>query len=142
MLYKIHSIIDSLTSNSKRIFLIDGLGAMLSAFFLGVILVKFEDSFGMPRAILYALSSVACLFAIYSFCCYFFNFSHWQTYLKAIIVANTVYCCLTIGFVFFFYKSLTILGLIYFVLELIVMVVLIYIERKVQLKVLINSFEK
>jgi hypothetical protein len=134
MLHKIQSIVDSLTSNPKYIFLIDGLGAMLSAFFLGVILVKFEDSFGMPWAILYALSSVACLFAIYSICCYFFNFSNWQTYLKVIIMANTLYCCLTIGLVFFYYKSLSILGLIYFILELMVLIVLIFIERTVLAK--------
>jgi hypothetical protein len=142
MLHKIHSIVDSLTSNSKRIFLIDGLGALLSAFFLGIILVKFEVSFGMSRAILYALSSVACLFAIYSLCCYFFNFNNWQTYLKVIIIANTLYCSLTIGLVFFFYKSLTILGLIYFILELMVLIVLIFIERKVLVKPLIDSFDK
>lgn len=46
MLYKIQSIVDSLTSNSKRIFLIDALGAMLSTFFSGIILVKFEYSSG------------------------------------------------------------------------------------------------
>jgi hypothetical protein len=48
-----------LTPNSKKIFLIDGIGALLSAVFLGVILVKFEESFRMPRTILYLLSSVA-----------------------------------------------------------------------------------
>jgi peptidoglycan/LPS O-acetylase OafA/YrhL len=128
---KIQSIINSLTPNSKRIFLIDSLGALLSAFFLGVILVKSEDRFGMPRTTLYALSSVACLFMIYSLCCYFFNFSNWKPYLKTIIIANSIYCCLTIGLIFYSYKSLTILGLIYFILELIVLIVLVFVERSV-----------
>jgi hypothetical protein len=128
------STIYSLSSKSNIIFLIDGLGALLSAFFLGVILVKFEDSFGMPHTILYFLSLVACLFMIYSFICYFFNFKKWKPYLKTIIIANTLYCFATIGLVFYCYKSLTILGLIYFILELIVLITLIFIEYKVLTK--------
>jgi hypothetical protein len=131
---KTFSTIYSLSSKSNTIFLIDGLGALLSAFFLGVILVKFEESFGMPHTILYFLSLVACLFTIYSFICYFFNFKKWQPYLKAIIIANSLYCCLTFGLVFYSYKSLTILGLIYFILELIVLIGLIFIEYKVLTK--------
>lgn len=121
-------LIDKLTSNSKRLFLIDGLGAFLTAFFLVAILVRFEDSFGMPRTILYILSLVACVYTIYSFCCHFFILSNWRPYLKAIAIANIIYCCLTTGLVFYFYQSLTILGLIYFLLEIVVMSVLILIE--------------
>ena len=40
-------ILDKLSSSPKKIFLLDGLGAALSAFFLGVILVRFETFFGM-----------------------------------------------------------------------------------------------
>jgi hypothetical protein len=134
MTHKIQSIVDSLSSKSNTIFLIDGLGAFLSAFFLGVILVKFEGSFGMPQTILYCLSLLACLFSIYSFGCYFFNFIKWKPYLKTIIIANSLYSFATIGLIFLYFKSLTILGLIYFVLELIVMIGLIFIERRVLTK--------
>lgn len=122
-------ILDKITSNPKRLLGIDGLGALLSAFFLGVVLVRFEDYFGMPRTVLYALSLVACLFAIYSICCYFLLTHHWRPYLKIITILNILYCCLTMGFVFYFYQKLTHWGLIYFLLEFIVLIVLITIER-------------
>jgi hypothetical protein len=123
-------LIDKLVSNSKRLFLIDGLGACLTAFFLVAILARFEDSFGMPRTVLYFLSLVACIYAIYSFCCHFFISSNWRPYLKAIAIANAIYCCLTFGLVIYFYPILTILGLLYFLLEIIVVSILVLIELK------------
>ncbi len=131
---RIRSIIDNLTANSKRLFLIDGSGAFLTAFFLFAILVRFEDSFGMPRRILYFLSFVACIYTIYSFSCYFLIFNKWRPFLKAIILANIIYCFITIGLVIYFYQNLTILGLIYFFLEVIVMSSLIFLELMVVAK--------
>ena len=123
-------ILDKITSNPKKLFLIDSLGAVLSAFFLGVILVRFEDSFGMPKTILYVLSSMACIYAIYSICCYFILANNWRPYLKVIAIANLIHCCLTIGLVFYFYQKLSVLGLIYFFLELVIVSGLIILERK------------
>ena len=124
-------ILDKITSNPKKLFLIDSLGAVLTAFFLGVILVRFEDSFGMPKTILYVLSSMACIYAIYSICSYFLLTNIWRPYLKGIAIANLIHCCLTIGLVFYFYQKLTVLGLTYFLLELIVVFGLIIVELTV-----------
>lgn len=131
MLTKIGSFIDKLTSNSKRLFLIDGTGAFFTAFFLFAILAAFEDSFGMPQRVLYFLSFVACIYTIYSFSCYFFILNKWRPFLKAVILANTTYCCITIGLVIYFYQSLTMLGLIYFFLEVTVITGLILLELNV-----------
>jgi len=130
MVTKINSFLAKLTSNSKRLFLIDGLGAFLTAFFLVAILGRFEDNFGMPRSVVYFLSLVACMYAIYSFSCYFFIRRKWQAYLKAIAIANIFYCCLTIGLVIYFYQNITILGLIYFSIEVVLIFALILIELK------------
>ena len=124
-------MIDKLTSNPKQLFLIDGLGAVLTIFFLVVILAGFEDRFGMPQNILYGLSLVVCVYAIYSFSCYFFLRGKWRPYLKAIAMANLLYCLITIGLVFYFYQSLTILGLLYFFLEVVVIGGLVVIEWRV-----------
>jgi hypothetical protein len=123
-------IIDKLVSNPKRLFLIDGLGAFLTAFFLGVILSRFENIFGMPHRVLYVLSLVACLYTIYSCCCWFFVSDNWHPYLKGIAIANVIYLCITSGLVFYHYQRLTSVGLLYFLLELIVMSGLIVIELK------------
>jgi hypothetical protein len=135
MATKIGSLIDKLKSNPKKLFLIDGSGALLTVFFLIAILVPFEDSFGMPAGVVYFLSLVASMYAIYSFSCYFFIRSNWRPYLKVITIANIIYCCLTIAQVFYFYQSLTVAGLFYFLLEIIVLCVLIFIELMVLFKI-------
>ena len=119
---------NKLTSNPQRLFLIDSLGAFLTAFLLGVILTRFEAYFGMPGKVLYALSTLAVVFGLYSMGCYFWVRSRWRPFLKAIALANLVYCSLTIALVISLYESLTILGVLYFSGELIVIGVLTYIE--------------
>lgn len=116
--------------NSKKLFLIDGLGALLSAFLLGVILVQFEPLFGMPRKALYFLSATACLFATYSGLCYVFLKKNHAVYLKPIAWANLLYCCLTIVLTVYFYKELTTLSIIYFLAEVMVIVTLAMIELR------------
>ncbi len=56
--------------NPKKLFLIDGFGTILSAFLLGVILVKFEIIFGIPISVLYILAIIPIFFAAYDFYCY------------------------------------------------------------------------
>lgn len=130
----LQSLVNQLIANPRQLFLIDGLGALLTAFFLAVILAKFEAHFGMPRNVLYPLAIVACIFAIYSMSCYFFLPVHWRPYLKVIALANLTYCCLTLALVIFHYQSLMVLGLLYFLLELVVVGALIYIELRVAAK--------
>jgi hypothetical protein len=60
-------MLNKITSNPKLLFLIDGVGALLSAFLLGVVLASAETTFGMPSKTLYFLATLACLFALYSF---------------------------------------------------------------------------
>ncbi|MEM6633615.1 MAG: hypothetical protein AAF694_28335 [Bacteroidota bacterium] len=55
----------------KKLLIIDGLGALLSAFLLGVVLVRFESQVGMPRNSLYVLAAFPCIFAIYDLISYF-----------------------------------------------------------------------
>lgn len=124
-------ILDSLAAHPKKLFLLDGFGALLTAFFLGVLLANFEEVFGMPPNVLYRLSLLACVFAVYSLCCSFFAVGKWHLLLRIIVVANLLYCCLTIGCMLAFSERLTLLGLVYFVQELIVIGVLVAIELNV-----------
>ena len=116
---------------AKTLFLIDGFGAILSAFLLGFILVKFESTFGMPRQTLYFLALLPCFFALYDFICYFRLTTNWGSFLKGIAVANFTYCCISLVFVFLHYPKLTMLGLIYFLLEVLIVFVLACVELKV-----------
>lgn len=119
----------------KQLFLIDGFGALLSAFLLGVILTRFESTFGMPREALYYLAALPCFFALYDLVCYFRVSENWRPFLKAIAIANLLYCCLSIGFLLLHYPSLTALGWLYFLLELAIVIVLASMELKKARKV-------
>lgn len=116
--------------NVKNLFLIDSLGALLSAFLLGVMLVRFESAIGMPRAILYFLSLLAFLLALSSGTNYWLAGEKGASFLKLTAYANILYCCLTAGLLFFFRGVVTHWGLLYFVAEMGVVAVLIYVELK------------
>ena len=114
----------------RTLFLIDGVGALLSAFMLGILLPSFERIFGMPAPVLYLLAGMALVFALYSFTCYRRFGQHWRPFLKGIAIINLSYCALTLVLSFYHYTSLTLLGWIYFIVEIIIVVSLAFIELK------------
>lgn len=124
------SVLQRLISNPKQLFFIDGLGALVSAFFLGVVLVRLHETIGMQLNILYFLAILPIFFAMYSFSCYFFLADNHRTFLRGIAFANLLYCCITLSLVVYYYNSLTVLGLTYFLVELIIVGVIIAIEFK------------
>ena len=113
-----------------KIFLTDGLGALLSAFLLCVILVKFEHVFQMPRPVLWILLITACLFASYSLINYLLN-NKKRSYLKIIAYANLLYSCLTISMTLYYRTELTTVGFMYFLSEAAIIMTLAIIELKV-----------
>ena len=123
-------MLNQLTNNPKQIFLLDSMGALLTASIITIIAAGFPAFFGMPPHILFVLAGIAFTFFVYSFCCYYFMPRNWRPYLNAIMVANTFYVVVTIGFVYYFYNSITRWGLLYFIGELLVIGCLLYIERK------------
>lgn len=112
----------------KTIFLIDGLGATLSAFLMIAVLKPFNEFVGMPRELLTLLSIGALILATYSFSCFVFLRNKVQKLLKPLITANLSYCIVTLALVIYFYDNLTILGLIYFLAEISLVFGLVYIE--------------
>jgi len=132
MLFK--NIVTRFESNHKQLFLIDGLGALLSAFLLGVVLVKLERFFGIPANVLYLLAAIPCFFAVYDFYCYHKVNKNSGLYLKGIAIMNILYCCLSIGFAIYHYKSITYLGYIYIINEIIIVLTIAKIELKVASK--------
>lgn len=124
-------MLKTLTTKPKTIFLIDGLGAMLTAILLAFVLTNFEVYFGMPVNVLHCLAAVACVFMLYSLACYALLKSRWRSFLRIIMVANLLYCGLTIALVWYYYSRLTPLGIIYFLLECLVIISLVWLENRV-----------
>ena len=123
-------MLTKITSNPKLILLLDCLGALLSATLLGVVLPSFQPIFGMPQNVLYGLAALACLFAIYSFWNYRWFKDNWRPYLRGIAIVNLLYCGLTAALVIYFRQELTTWGLLYFLQEMIVIIVLVMLEFK------------
>ena len=116
--------------NPKKLFLIDGFGAILSALLIGIVLVKYERIIGIPASTLYLLSALPLLFAAYDFSCYFK--SHWKTglLLQGIAFLNLLYCALSLGLAFYHYQSIRILGWTYILCETLIILLLAIIEFK------------
>ena len=123
-----------LNYNPKKLFLIDSIGAFLSAIFLFLILSYFEQEFGLPKKMLYFLFVFACIFSIFSFSCFRIIDKNWSKYLQTISIANFLYCLLTLILIVFYHNRITILGLIYFIIEIIIISCLAYVELKIAKK--------
>ena len=124
-------IIEKMEHNPKQLFLIDGFGAMLSAFLLGVVLVKLERIFGIPSSALYLLATFPVLFAIYDFYSYQKKSDKLWLFLRGIAIMNLLYCCLSIGLAFYHYEKITALGWSYIITEILIVSILAIIELKV-----------
>ena len=121
-------LIKNLLLNPKKMFLIDGLGAVLSAFLLGIVLIKLESIIGIPPSTLYSLAIFPLLFAIYDFYCYLKKHSRLKSFLKGIAIANLLYCCFSIGIAFYHLKTITNLGCIYILTEILIIIILSIFE--------------
>ena len=123
--------LEPMNVSAKTLFLIDGLGALLSAFFLGVVLVRFEEWFGMPAKVLYVLAGLALVYAAYSLACHFLLSAGWSPYLKIIAAANVFHCVLTGGLLIVHRAGLTGLDWAYFGLEMVIVLGLAGVEWRV-----------
>lgn len=127
-------VINKMVLHPKRLFLIDGLGALLSAFLLGVVLVQLESIFGIPAKVLYILAFLPCIFVLYDFYCYLRVKKNLRYFLIAIALMNLMYCFVSIGVVFQHRQKITALGWIYIIIEILILIVLIRIELKTAYK--------
>ncbi len=130
----INKLINHLSGKPKTLFLIDSLGAMLTAFILFAIMRQHNDVVGMPETVLTYLSIIAICFCIYSTACFLFLKKRWALFIRIIGVANLLYCAFTIKLLINYFSSLTMIGTIYFLLEIVIICVLSYVELNVARK--------
>lgn len=117
----------------NQLFFIDGVGAVVSALILGTILPAVNSYIGMPVLVLHYLGFLACVFAIYSFSNILIIKPPQSRNLSFIAIINLIYCCLTAGLVLYSFNSLTLIGVGYFVAEILILIGLAYVELKAAL---------
>jgi hypothetical protein len=120
---------ESLTA--RKLLLLDGLGDVTSAIFLGVVLVEYQKFIGLPVNLLYFLALIAVFFAVYSLSCHFLLKQAHVGFLKIIAMANSAYCALTLLLVILFLEHIKPWGLAYFAGEIILVVGLVILEFSV-----------
>lgn len=122
------------------IFLIDGVGALVSVAIVGFVLPHFRQFLGVPVEVLYVLAAIAFVFAIYSLTCFRLIKINKRYWLRIIIYGNTLYTGLSLSFLYYYRQELTLIGKSLFIFEAIVLMFLIAIEWKTY-EIMINEDE-
>ncbi|KYP14642.1 MAG: hypothetical protein A1D16_04940 [Flavihumibacter sp. CACIAM 22H1] len=117
--------------STRTIFLIDGIGALLTASSLLFVPSLFPDLFGLPRNTTCLLGGIAVVLASYSLVTYaFFQPSYGKILLRGIALGNAAYCILTAWLLSPFLKELTVFGWLYFSAEVSIILFLVGWEWK------------
>lgn len=124
-------LIERVKTHPRQLFLVDGAGALLSAFMLGVVLVAFQSYVGIPVSTLYVLAAVPVAFAIFDLVSYFQGAHRSGLLLRTIAVLNLLYCCLSLGFAYHHSVTVTLLGWVYILGEVAIVAALAFFELTV-----------
>lgn len=111
-----------------KLFLLDGCGALLSGMLLMLVLVKLNSYIGMPLELVWILILPILFFCVYSLTCAFRTPGSWKPYLRFIAYANLSYCILTFSLILYYFEELTLWGILYFLIEIAIVVSLALFE--------------
>jgi len=116
----------------KKVFQLDLVGAVLSAIILGLILPLWQPCFGIPLAVLRLLAFCAIFLSVFDLACIFLlkKESRIQYAVSTIIGLNVMYLLLSIIVIIMHWDLITLWGHGYLFLEIVVLIGLIYFERK------------
>jgi len=117
--------------NRSNIFLIDSIGAILTASLLFFVLADNYDFFGVSRKYLLILAGIVVFFAVYSMACHFLLRENWRPFLKVIAALNTSYCILTCFLLIGFLPDITPWGVAYFSGEILLISGLVFVELRI-----------
>ena len=108
----------------------DGIGAFLSVVCTAIVLPLFSDLLGLSKSLLLILAMIPASYMVYSLVCYFLVNQIRAWMLGAIIVANIIYCLIT-GTLILLYKPITNIGIGFLMMEILVILLVVYLEIKV-----------
>lgn len=103
-----------------KLLALDGAGALLSTFLLGVVMVKWQPFFGMPTHVLYLLAAVPCGFTLFDLIWITLIKRDYQIALRTIACLNIGYIFLSLTLCFWHYTHLTLWGWLYILSEVII----------------------
>lgn len=116
--------------NDRTIFLLDGIGALLSLSFTGLVLPHFSEALGLSKNLIYTLAILPAIYMTYSLTCYIFIKPTKPWMLLTIILANSLYCLVS-GSLILFHETLTFPGKSLLSVEILIVLAVIALELKV-----------
>lgn len=109
--------------NGLDILLLDGIGALITAISVGLVLPLIQPWIGLPVGVLRALGGLALLLATFSLSRHLLGRGSGAA-LRVIALANLGYCSLTATLVIYYSDTTTALAYGYFIGEIVIVVVL------------------
>ena len=126
------TVIEKVLTRPGLIFVVDGLGAALSAsIFLLLILLDYAHIFGIPKQVLLWLAVLPIGFALFDLSCLVREKFRTTSKIVVIAILNIGYCILSMVLICFHMNSVTSIGWLYFVSEVILVLGLAIFELKV-----------
>lgn len=127
-------LLKSVEKYPRKLFLLDALGAFVTAIMLGVVLVRLESMFGIPPSALHLLAIIPITYVIYDLLAYSFGRNKIGLLLRGIAFLNLTYCCISIGVAISHADLITYLGWLYIIGEISIIVILSIYELNVAKK--------
>jgi hypothetical protein len=111
------SLVAHFRAHPRRAFAFDGVGALVSALALGVLLPAFAGRVGADVGALRALAAVAVGYALYDVACYATQPARWRPALRVTASANAAYPAISVAVLAADSVALRPLGHLYFAVE-------------------------
>lgn len=124
--------------NKRTVFLLDGIGAALSALSTGIVLPNFSNQLGIPPKTLYLLTTFPLLYFFFSLSCYFLVQEIRKWMLGAILLGNGLYCIISVGIIVFS-PNMNTYGTLVLTLEILVVIVVMWIEFTIYRSIMGNT---
>lgn len=131
----LHRLTSTIKQHPQKLFLLDGFGAILSAFLVGIVLVNVNERIGIPASTLYFLALLPLFFASYDYYSYRKSPQKIEFFLKGIAMLNLSYCFISLGALFYHLDTITSFGWIYFLSELVIVFLLALYELRTARKI-------
>ena len=117
--------------DEKNVFVLDGVGAVLSIVLLAIVLPWLHPWLGMPLEVLSWLVYWPTVCLVYDALCWKFADPRSPRWLTGIIILNTAYCVATAILIGVHFDALTAWGVAYFISEIPVILGLVAFELRV-----------
>lgn len=115
---------------NRKLFLVDGLGALLSFSCLSSIALFFPEWIGLPEKSFLILCIFAFLLSVYSLTMASLKREVSGYFFRILAIANSTYCLVSIYFLVSNWVQITPFGVTYLTLEKLVVGILVYFEIK------------